>query len=326
MPQKWWFRGLERKEELTAGTGLSSSRSMHLLRNHAQGLCALLSILSLTLLPGCGDDGGDDGGGGGGGGVPLCEEGQPGVAIGSDGGKTRYPSIAHNVLGSYEIESIGYLMNDAGTSLQVFAEVRNTGATIGCLFLPDFFIDGYDLIGIVEASPYYGGISVTDACIPPGGTGVVLGVSNSVPSTILETASEIYIDMDPFSFGTYTPTSDAQVRDASVVESGTGFAIEGEIYVSSSLYNYGLNAYPRDGDGIIVDELLAFPGSLNTLPTGSTTPFLTEAIECEFSGYTTYGSWITNQTLSLARLSSSPGDDVRDEIAARHAEHDSLRD
>lgn len=233
-------------------------------------------------------------------GMPVAAGCGPEAATGSLGERTPYPDIELSVSpNGFQVLTVNYIVTDDGDPrgplLEVYAEVQNTRGEPECLLLPDAFLGFDELIALVEAPAHFNEFSsVTDDCLPDGGIGVMTAVARGISETDLENARSFSIDMNPNTFGEHVIASNTTLSDEEIVETEEGFLVSGTVTPTASIFNYGIRAYPIDSRGLVVGELLAFPGNLDTLAVGVGLPFETEATECEFDEYLTFESWIVN--------------------------------
>ncbi|MCA9578532.1 MAG: hypothetical protein R3B40_13585 [Polyangiales bacterium] len=305
--------------------------------------------LSLSLVSlGCGggsDDpaadlgpGAPDGGGGDVGTTPTdlgmgttgCAD-LPATSVNAGGVRSAYPNIQYSAGTGYRIDSVGVKVTEDGDSrgplFEMFIEVTNTGATIGCSYLPDVSLDFEELLGTVDGDGYYNDFGSLYSCIAPGQSGILTALERGLDRSDLEAASSLTITMNPFALGTYTRETDGPTfTQEDVVSDADGYGVAGRLSINTTIYNYGVSVYPRDSRGVFVDELLAYPGELGTLSAGSTIDFDTTRTPCAFSSYRTIDGWIRPSNTLRAAGVATPEAQARDEgIAARRAQVAALR-
>jgi hypothetical protein len=288
---------------------------------------ALVGMLG-TLGMGCGGGGGDNPGGG------ACRD-LPPASVNADGVLSAYPSVSYEVDFGYRIDTVGVKVTDDGDTrgplFELFAEVTNTGSTTRCGFLPDVYLDFTELISLVRADKYYSDLGILYDCIAPGETAVLTALERGLDETNLVAGSTLSITMEPFNFGTYTRATDGPYIADDAIAFGPdpygleGYGVDGTLTMETTIYNYGLRAFPRDSRGVIVDELLAFPGDLDTLSAGSSIEFSTERTGCDFPEYRAIHSWLRVNPSGL-RIAEDPESAARrDAIDAREASVEALR-
>lgn len=238
------------------------------------------------------DSGSDDGSA-----LPAtCPEG-PAPSMNPQGILGHYPSQTW-MLGSPTLVpiSVNYVVTEDGDSrgplLEMWVEVRNDGDT-ECYLLPEVFIDGEEIIGLVTSAPFEDGISgVTVECIGPGGIGVYGGLARGIFEADLE-ASTVSFNPLPNTFFDATPALAPTLTDQGVAlldDDSVGFTAT--LRPDRDIHNYKLSVYPRDAHGLVFDELLAFPNELDTLSADSTWPVETLGAPCSFDDHHLYQSWI----------------------------------
>ena len=212
---------------------------------------------------------------------------------------TTYPNITPIVspLGM-TLETLNFTVTEDGDSrgplVQMFAEIQNNSAQRECQFLPDVSLDFRELIGLVETPPYHGEITTTTItdCLAPGETGVLMAVQRGISLDDLEMASTLTIALGPNNLQEYSPATDGPDITTAIMQTADGWTLSGMLTPTTTIWNYGMTVYPRDARGVLVAELLAFPGNLDTLVAGVPVPFETEAADCDFDDYHLFDSWI----------------------------------
>lgn len=240
----------------------------------------------------------------------------PPATTNAQGVLSAYPTINYSITAGYKIVSASFIVT-AGSStsyVDAYLEIQNTGATTKCNFLPDFYLDGQDLLGVLRASPYfYSGSTVTTDCLAPGEIGVLLGIGEDVTEADLATA---VVSVDPNEYGSgYTPASGVPAIVApSVVSGAGGFHLRGNLSVGTTIHNYGLHVFPRDSRGLLVNENTAYPNDLGSLYAGTTVPFETiTGNPTSYTNYVTSASFISG----AKALGHGPSDARTDAVAAR---------
>jgi|GEM_PF-2623177 len=237
-------------------------------------------------------------------GPPDLGAGLPPATINADGVLTPYPHLRFEISPpGFQILSANFTVTEDGDSrgplFQGYLEIRNVGSTVRCGFVPEIFLGFTELLGLMDADPYYEvhGTTVftaTSKCIPPGGVGVIDPLQRGVTLEELRSADLLTVDVRPFDseFVVYRPaTTDVRItRSVSAV--GDGYALGGTVTPQRTIYNFALYAYARDDRGVLFDKLRAFPGELETLPALVAHPYETEATSRPFTADLTYSGWI----------------------------------
>ena len=212
---------------------------------------------------------------------------------------TTYPNITHSVTPvGMAIKTLNFTVTEDGDPrgplLRMFAEIENDSAQMECQFLPDIFLGLEDLVGLVDTPPYHGEITTTTTtdCLAPGETGVLMAVQRGISVDDLQMASTLTIALNPNNLQEYSPANEGPDITAAIAQTADGWTLSGTLTPTTTIWNYGMTVYPRDARGVLVAELLAFPGSLDTLPAGVPVPFETEAAECDFDDYLLFDTWI----------------------------------
>lgn len=228
----------------------------------------------------------------------------------ADGVLTSHPDISISLFPTtLTADSASFVVKEDGDSrgplLSVFVELRNTGTSTACTFIPDVSLDGEELVGLVETPPYHERVfdnlysTLTD-CLAPGQTGVLLAVARGISEAELQTAYSLFIDATPQGDTTgsieyLSAVSEEPLLDAHVVQTADGHALGGTVTPVIPIFNYGLTVYARDSRGLLFAELLAYPGELEPLATGVAVDFESEPTPCAFDDYLAYQSWIRDE-------------------------------
>jgi hypothetical protein len=238
-------------------------------------------------------------GAGGGGGAPGQGCASEPALINANGVLTAFPRIVTSVVpAGLSLKSVNFVVTEDGDPrgplIEMFGEIVNTGTLTECSFLPDVFLGFDELITIVEADPHFGTFvtSVTTDCIGPGRTGVMNGVQRGITRAELDMATSLTVNLNPSRLDTYRPATNGPLRTGQITVTATGWAVRGQLTIGTTIRNYGMRVYPKDGRGLLFAELLAFPGNLAPLYAGSTIDFETESAHCAFGEYLVFDSWI----------------------------------
>jgi len=217
----------------------------------------------------------------------------------TSGTLTTFPNISVSITPvGFAVKTLNFVVTEDGDPrgplLEMFAEIQNNSPQIECRFLPDILLEFEELIGLVETPPYHGELLATTVsdCLSPGEIGVLPAVQRGITLADLQMATTLTIDLSPANLDTFSPATDGPDITANVAQSGGGWTLSGTLTPTTTIWNYGMNVYPRDARGVLVAELLAFPGNLDTLPAGVPVPFETEAAPCSFDDYLLFDSWI----------------------------------
>lgn len=180
-------------------------------------------------------------------------------------------------------------------TLDLYAEVMNIGFEDHCSLLFDTRLDGLEIIVLAEAPPHtQEDWTTTHGCLRPGEVGILTGIQNYITADMIEASTSLEFNMT--SLPPLNPLSqpiDAPIVDATIVggEEG-GNLVSGTVTPTVPIYNYGMRFYPRDSRGLLVDELLAFPGDLDSLTPGVTLDFASNESGCAFDDYVFLHGWI----------------------------------
>jgi len=228
----------------------------------------------------------------------------PPAMINANGVLTPYPRLRFQIAPSgFQIVSANFTATEDGDSrgplFQAYIEIRNVGSNVRCGFLPETFLGFDELVGRIDAEPYYEvrttSVSpVTSDCIPPGGVGVLEAVQRGVTLEQLASEELLTVDVGPFDYDFLTYAS--AIGDVRVTRSvglaADGFALSGTVTPQRTVYNFAVYTFARDERGVLVDMLSAFPGTLDTLPAFVAQPYASDATPRRFSTYLSYASWI----------------------------------
>ncbi len=221
-----------------------------------------------------------------------------------DGVLTAFPHIEVSVTPEtdFALKSFNFTVKEDGDSrgplLSLYAEMENIGTGLKCKFIPEVYLDFTEIITLADGPAYHLTIgstmfSTTDECIRPGESVVLGGVQRGVTEEDLMNAMRLTIDAGSTNY----PTDEYNIAvppsvEADVVETDNGYAVAGNLTYVDTIYNQAVYVFPKDARGLIVDELVAFPGDLGTHFAGSTAPFETESTSCRFVDYELYQTWI----------------------------------
>lgn len=241
------------------------------------------------------------------GGSPVVDGGSPprtscstdSASSGAGGELTAFPHI-NTVLtpARYQLLSINFVVTESddprGDLFEMYAEIENQGTESECSFLPDSFLDFNEIVSILTAPPHFTDIvtTVTSNCLAPGEVGVIRGVARGITIDDLAVATSLTIDLNPGTFARGVPATGVPSLTTGVQTTAEGWVVAGQVTPSASVSNYALRVFPRDARGLLINELLAFPGELALLPGGLAQDLETEASPCEFTEYLSYQSWI----------------------------------
>lgn len=248
-----------------------------------------------------GEVGGSGGTGGTGGTVAMLAPCGPEASENAQGVLTSHPAMMFDVGDpDFELETLNIVPSTAPSgidTLNVYGELTNVGTETRCFLFFDARLDGMEVLVQAEMPPLKeDGYTTTQDCLPPGQTAILVGLQNDIPAATVNAATTFELNMTSMAaFGPLAAALDGPTVEATI-EEGTsgGNRVVGTITPNVSSWNYGMRFYPRDSRGLIVDELLAFPGSLGDLVPGVSLDFETLESECQFDEYVFVDSWIYN--------------------------------
>lgn len=244
---------------------------------------------------GASDTGGGSGTGGAGTPVPCG----PAASQNAQGILTSHPGMTF-VLGhdSFELETVNIVPSIAPSgidTMDVYAELKNVSTEALCYIFSEATLDGLEILVIADTPPHTDEIlTTTGSCLLPGETAILNGIQNDIPAATINGATVLSFNLTASeSYGVVTVPVDRPTVTASIAP-GTlgGDVVSGTVVPQVSIYNYGMSFYARDSRGLIVAELLAFPGELSSLPAGVSIAFSSEESECQFDEYVLIDSWI----------------------------------
>jgi len=165
---------------------------------------------------------------------------------------------------------------------QWYGELQNKGSKLACLTSIDLGFQ--DASGATLASfhtfangdPYMSdGGTVTSPCIKPGQIAGIYTNAFAPSSVAIASTRTITVKYGPHDFPAYKAVTNAPRVDATVIPYGQGeSALMGTLTgQGSTIYNIGVDFYPRDATGLVVAELHAT--DLETLTVGGTFAFTT---------------------------------------------------
>jgi hypothetical protein len=275
---------------------LMAKRELPMIKSGGFGLC-LLALVGVA----CSDGGsGSATAGGGAGNATGASECQVKAAsTNSSGVLSTYPNVSVSVTpAAFRATTLNFVVTEDGDSrgplLEMFVELENAGTTTECNFLPAISLDGIELVGLVDTPPYFSGglTTVTADCLGPGATGAIRALARGITSTEVAAATYLSIALGPSSFGTNLPASNPPKLTAEIAKLTQGWGVKGTVTPAANIYNYSITIFPRNSQGVLYAQLLAFPNELNTLALGTAVPFETDTVPCQFGDYALFDSWI----------------------------------
>ena len=203
--------------------------------------------------------------------------------------------IGHEDFELLSVTILPYIAASGIDTLDLYAEVMNIGLEDHCSFLFDTRLDGLEIIVLSQTPPHrQEDFTTTHGCLRPGETGILTGIQNDISADMIEAATTLQFNMtslpplNPLSEPTDAPTVNAVIAEGAE----GGYLVSGTSTPNAAIYNYVMSFYPRDSRGLLVDELLAFPGDLESLTAGITLEFASTESECQFDEYVFLQGWI----------------------------------
>lgn len=237
---------------------------------------------------------------------PEAGTGLPPAVINADGVLTPYPGIRFSITPPFEILTANFVVTEdgdpRGALLEPYIEVRNTGFATICHYPRSVYLDFVDVATRLNATPHHDQIGATgtpfdstNPCVAPGAVGVLEGAARGISEADLAVASELHIEYDVEDFGAiHNLATEVSGVTGMVERTAEGFVLRGQITPRLRIWNVGIMVFPRDGRGVLVDGIYAFPGDLGLLPGLVPTPFVTSPTEWEFSEYVAFAAWIND--------------------------------
>lgn len=243
--------------------------------------------------------------------TPAIDAGPVGM---SGGVLTNHPNLTFLNAGSGITITSAYLEMIEGATLitiRLYAELENMSSDTLCIPLVDVLtVGGVDVLGVVEAPPYDVLSTLSSPCLPPGGTGVMRGIENDVPASLLDTATSFnYAISGLVRNDAFPHLADPTILSADAVLDSPGtYVVSGQLRTTSmAIYNLKLLFFAVDPRGLIVDDTDAFPLSLGTLPVNSTIDYTTYPFfwyEQEPTSLFGYNSFILSSSSAFVLLGS----------------------
>ena len=232
----------------------------------------------------------------------------------SGGVRTAHPHITVYDGSGFAARSVNYVITVDGDSrgplIEVFVEVENTSSSTECDFLPDVFLGGTELTGLVETPPYFGEFvtTVTNDCLGPGQSGVYTGLARGVTEEMLASVSSLSFDPDPNTIGdAYPATNGPTVLSSEIGTHEEGWGLSGQIRINATIRNYNMTSYARDERGLITAELQSYPRRLEALYVGETVDYETlNGTPCRFDDHLSYQSWIVGAGSTFSPVFAFP--------------------
>lgn len=250
------------------------------------GILAVIVAVGFAGCDGGGDNGGDDGGDdgtadavGGGGGIaasPFGSEvgGTAGVA-GVAGSGTTSGGFVSNLPATTTTD---FQNTDAGDGLALrslnivadsltdytewFGEVVNEGTQVICFPIATFtFKSGSGVVlwtddVYADALPYMGSLTTSMPCLGPGEHGAFW--TNDLSTVAPSNVASVSITFDGLiTTGTkFVQTMTSTVVPDTIYQDGNHWAMSGTLSPSQTIYNVGIDAYPKSASGLLLDDLI----------------------------------------------------------------------
>lgn len=242
---------------------------------------------------------GATGGGSGTGGASTPVACGPAASQNAQGILTSHPGMTF-VLGhdSFELETVNIVPSIAPSGIDtvdVYAELRNVGTETLCYIFSDATLDGREILVMADTPPHKDEIlTTTGSCLLPGETAILNGIQNDIPAATINAGTVFAFNLTASAtpYAVTVPVDRPTVTASIVPGTMGGDVVTGAVVPQVNIYNYGMSFYARDSRGLIVAELLAFPGELGSLPAGVSIAFSSEESECQFDEYVFIDSWI----------------------------------
>lgn len=223
------------------------------------------------------------------------------------GTRTAHPHIAINFspATTFSLLSSNFRIEDEDDPereplLRWYAEIQSNVSTPQCGLFAEVELlapSAREIVTIVETDRYEDRFEIRSRCIGLGEVAILVGVQRGISSADLDDASFLSVRIDdPWARDDVFPVVGGPVLTRQTAAStAEGFVVDAEIRVPENIWNYGYRAYPRDARGLLIDELLAFPGELETLYAGSTHAFSTDANPCPFGEFLSLQTWLDGE-------------------------------
>ncbi|MCU0672961.1 MAG: hypothetical protein MUE69_09255 [Myxococcota bacterium] len=249
----------------------------------------------------------------------LCAIGRTGTT--ASGTRTNFPQIDITSDPRFRVVTAGFFVDrdgdPRGPLLFALLELENVSTQSFCSLIPDAYLDGVELVGLVETPAHYETAftsSVTADCMRPGERGFYDAVARGVDVDDLQTARRLdfgfastpYVADSTLAFPAPTLTVEAE-------STPEGWRLAGTMVPPRTIRNYAMRAFARNADGIPNARLLAFPGSLGTLAGGVPNDVETLTTPCAIASFDAYQSWIDDSRRALTVVEPRP------ELAMRRA-------
>jgi hypothetical protein len=171
------------------------------------------------------------------------------------------------------------------TTISVWGDFENRGATTLCSALADMSIDGFEL-AITTSAPAYDSVSsvssVSRECVEPGRTGAYRGIKNEVPATLLDAPNTVTYSItgiDPLEKVVRHPDEPVLLRPViGPLERGWGVSATLQT-TANPINNFSIDLFARDVSGLLFDDDFIFPEDLETLPVSAQLRFQSDPVE-----------------------------------------------
>jgi hypothetical protein len=173
---------------------------------------------------------------------------------------------------------------DAEAYYSWFAEIENHSSIPACFvdavisFRDAFGVEIKSFVAYADAAPYQGSLTLTVPCVPPGGSAGIHTIDSGSPLQLDRIRSAV-VDFTHLS-GTYVPHPDTPILTNTAVTPWIGegyWAVSGTLTSVGTIYNIGLDVYPRGPTGLLLDRLS--DTHLDTLITGQSWDYETLGLE-----------------------------------------------
>jgi hypothetical protein len=261
------------------------------------------------------------------GGSPNGGSGSGGTPVGTGGGPDTTPSVT----GAAQTTSEGALTNLPGASIvkasgnivitslyvtvetlstttyvNLWGDIENRGSSVECDPSATVAINGQDVTTGTYGPAYTGTFTLSAVCLPPRGTGAIVGIESDVSATLLSQGSNVSYYFDTSVRAAAVPHPGAPtLQTAAIVASGTSYVVSGNMKAGTvDIYNLSLDFFIRDSSGLLRDQESDY--ILDSTYANTVVPYQTYSTPALFSRWVEWPSFI--EGLATAAVAGPPSE------------------
>jgi hypothetical protein len=195
---------------------------------------------------------------------------------------------------------------------QWLAEFKNTGSTVVCQVSIDVTLRAASgavvatFFTFADTDPYMStGLPLTIGCIAPGKIGSFYDNGFVAAAADLSGVTRIEVRFSLHEYTDVVPAPHAPLVSAQPGMAFGEYIVRGTLTgAGGAIYNIGIDAYPRNASGLVLDHL--FATDLDTLQPGAAFPFDTIGTPSPFTDYRLFVEFIDGPKPNVAAVPASP--------------------